>query len=237
MVMAPCPEKTCSKCKAVYPMAQFRRDKKASDGLHSWCRGCERLAAREYGRKHAEEKREYARLRYHAVNKHDPAYVAANRARSSEWRERNPLADRRYRAQHRVRINAQRRERYPLIAPKVRAMVAEQRRRSFAANPERCRLLGRERAAVRRARIKGQSVGTVRFNDVLRRDGWLCHLCGGFVTRETLSFDHVVPLAKGGAHAVDNLKVAHLACNRVKGARLIEDSAGVGLLGKRVPPA
>jgi len=33
--------------------------------------------------------------------------------------------------------------------------------------------------------------------------------------------DHVVPLAKGGADALDNKKAAHRGCNSTKRARLV----------------
>jgi 5-methylcytosine-specific restriction endonuclease McrA len=33
------------------------------------------------------------------------------------------------------------------------------------------------------------------------------------------SFDHVIPLAKGGPHSMDNVKLSHFGCNSRKGAR------------------
>lgn len=59
------------------------------------------------------------------------------------------------------------------------------------------------------------------------RDGWTCGICGGPLDRTLrypdgmmISFDHIVPIAKGGAHlAPSNLRLAHLDCNVKRGAR------------------
>lgn len=55
--------------------------------------------------------------------------------------------------------------------------------------------------------------------DVFKRDGYKCRICrqaGG-----ELEVDHIVPLAKGGANAMDNLQTVCRACNRSKGTRLM----------------
>lgn len=48
-----------------------------------------------------------------------------------------------------------------------------------------------------------------------------CGLCGtGMMATE---FDHIVPLCKGGAHALDNVHLVHPECNRFKGRKLLEE--------------
>jgi 5-methylcytosine-specific restriction endonuclease McrA len=37
---------------------------------------------------------------------------------------------------------------------------------------------------------------------------------------DVFTVDHIIPLSKGGAHAVANLQLAHLACNIRKGNRI-----------------
>lgn len=66
---------------------------------------------------------------------------------------------------------------------------------------------------------------------LVHRDNNVCHLCGGqcdstdyrltdaghFVAGPMYpSVDHVLPVAKGGAHTWDNVKLAHLSCNMKK---------------------
>jgi hypothetical protein len=64
------------------------------------------------------------------------------------------------------------------------------------------------------------------------RDRWVCHVCGDPVDRNAVvpdlaapTLDHVVPLAKGGAHHQDNLKTAHFWCNCVKNDRPLAEVA------------
>lgn len=62
--------------------------------------------------------------------------------------------------------------------------------------------------------------------DIFARDGHTCQLCGELVDLDlehpnprSLSFDHIVPVARGGAHTLENLQVSHLRCNMKKGSR------------------
>lgn len=62
---------------------------------------------------------------------------------------------------------------------------------------------------------------------IAERDGWTCQLCGEPVDFNAdphhpmaPSLDHVVPLALGGEHAPGNVQLAHMECNRLKGATI-----------------
>lgn len=62
--------------------------------------------------------------------------------------------------------------------------------------------------------------------DVHARDGWKCQLCCLPIDPEvawpdpmSASVDHIVPLARGGLHAMSNVQSAHLGCNCRKGDR------------------
>lgn len=52
---------------------------------------------------------------------------------------------------------------------------------------------------------------------VWRRDGGRCVQCGAGAN---LHFDHIIPVAKGGATTVDNLQVLCAPCNMAKGAKI-----------------
>ena len=79
----------------------------------------------------------------------------------------------------------------------------------------------------RRALKAGSAAGGAFANaTVFERDGWVCGLCDEPVSRDAVypdplsaSLDHVVPLSRGGAHSLENVQLAHLACNVRKGAR------------------
>ncbi len=53
--------------------------------------------------------------------------------------------------------------------------------------------------------------------EVFRRDGGRCAACG---VDELLQFDHVIPVALGGASTPENLQLLCAPCNREKGAGL-----------------
>jgi hypothetical protein len=106
----------------------------------------------------------------------------------------------------------------------VVALVADRERR-------RQRRLERAHAALERERVaacrdgRGDLAGMPRREPlprelklaVWRRDRGRCRECGnGF----DLQYDHVIPLALGGATSVDNLQLLCGDCNRAKGASL-----------------
>lgn len=77
--------------------------------------------------------------------------------------------------------------------------------------------------------------GTKLFRDLWKKQDGICALCGTAMPRHRFemphstvwkkrrpSFDHIIPRAKGGADAADNLQLAHANCNRRKGANLGE---------------
>jgi 5-methylcytosine-specific restriction endonuclease McrA len=62
-------------------------------------------------------------------------------------------------------------------------------------------------------------VEDVSREDIIKRDGQNCHICGEWVSMHEMTFDHVIPLSKGGTHTADNIRIAHMVCNSRKGAR------------------
>lgn len=61
--------------------------------------------------------------------------------------------------------------------------------------------------------------------DLYERDDWTCQICGDPVPLVTTylhplgaSLDHVIPRSLGGSHANENLRMAHMMCNSLRGA-------------------
>lgn len=84
----------------------------------------------------------------------------------------------------------------------------------------------------RRSRLKDACVDRdITLEALFKRDAGVCHICGERCNFEDYtvlddtfiagnfypSIDHVVPLAKGGHHSWDNVKLAHRVCNSRKG--------------------
>jgi 5-methylcytosine-specific restriction endonuclease McrA len=74
---------------------------------------------------------------------------------------------------------------------------------------------------------------------VLKRDaGNPCPLCGG--PGPLTEVDHIIPVARGGTHALSNMVAVHPSCNRAKGAKPIarpRPTSGAGRLAPARRPA
>lgn len=69
--------------------------------------------------------------------------------------------------------------------------------------------------------FKGMPVRLVLEKTLAERDGeQRCGICGGLPDGGGYDFDHIIPLARGGAHHIDNMQFAHSSCNRSKGDKL-----------------
>ena len=71
-----------------------------------------------------------------------------------------------------------------------------------------------------------------------KRDGGICYLCGGKTSRNDRwttqdgyqgigalypTQEHVIPMARGGGHTSDNVRLAHKRCNELKGDKLLSE--------------
>lgn len=91
------------------------------------------------------------------------------------------------------------------------------------------RLCKKSYAARRRARMRGEKVGSFfKVHDVFVRDKWVCQLCHKRVMRTAKaphplspSLDHIIPLSASGEHAWHNVQLAHLYCNSIKSDNVI----------------
>lgn len=74
-----------------------------------------------------------------------------------------------------------------------------------------------------RARKAKAEAEHVDYAAVLAQYGMVCYLCGNQITKgpgvhsENLTFDHVIPLSRGGSHLFQNIRPAHVKCNVLKG--------------------
>jgi len=70
---------------------------------------------------------------------------------------------------------------------------------------------------------------TLRRQEVFERDNWLCHICGELIDSiaenrlDRPSLDHVIPIAAGGTHTLDNVRASHLRCNIRKSDLMLDE--------------
>lgn len=123
-------------------------------------------------------------------------------------------------------VGAARTRIYPAQRCSVCADTEKKRaRREWRASPNG-RAARQADKARRRAAERGLADGSERFDpiEVLKRDGWRCHLCGcktperlrGTYASNAPELDHIVPLSKGGQHTKANTACACRRCNGAK---------------------
>jgi 5-methylcytosine-specific restriction endonuclease McrA len=110
-----------------------------------------------------------------------------------------------------VKMREKRDTRRPKIRASLRAYYRKNKERFFAA------------ARIRRALKKAAAVNLAGIQEFVRavkaKPFSICYYCHERVPLKRIHFDHIIPLSKGGAHAVENLCVACSACNLSKGAK------------------
>lgn len=94
-------------------------------------------------------------------------------------------------------------------------------RRRYADNPEAVRAAARKGAQKRRAVKAGATIGDVNEAEVMASASD-CYLCGKPLAGP-IQLDHIIPLARGGAHCLDNLAPTHKACNNRKSVLLLSE--------------
>lgn len=130
-------------------------------------------------------------------------------------REKNCARAKRYRDEHPGYSDAKGRE-WRAANPGYQSAHAKA---WYAANPERAREIWADTSGRRRQRVESTSAERINWVRLRAKYGKVCHLCHLPIGEGQMSWDHVVPLARGGTHTEDNLKPAHRRCNSRKGAR------------------
>lgn len=81
------------------------------------------------------------------------------------------------------------------------------------------------------ARRRGITAKPIPTNLVWEKSTGSCGICGEPVDPDWWAVDHILPIARGGAHMLENVCVAHAYCNLVKGKKT-NDTLDVNWLRK-----
>ena len=84
--------------------------------------------------------------------------------------------------------------------------------------------------------LRESSNPQAQFLWAILRDSFHCQYCSKTFATSDLTFDHVVPVSRGGASSWDNIVTCCVTCNRKKGSRT-PDEAGLTLMRKPARPA
>lgn len=138
---------------------------------------------------------------YYCAKKDTEEHKKANRQRAAKYRkehpEKNRAAIKRWEAAHPDTMKA----------TKLRWVKN---------NPEAVKAIRITAEANRRSRKKsnGGQISHAEMAEIKKRAGGICYYCKQ--KAKSLTFDHIVPIAKGGRHAKDNLVMACPKCNSSK---------------------
>lgn len=228
----------CKQCIKEDSAEWYKNNKEAIDKRQSLYLEKNRDAVNDRKRVAAEKNREHINAGNRAYRNRNKVEInASNRAaykkdnsvqleRGRVWREANKdLANERQRA-----LYKENREERIIAARGYRERnkdsLQESRKRWRRNNEE----IHRAGAARRRARKLGASVGVFTSADVLAKWGIDCHICMELVDLDApkncrgegwergLHLEHVIALANGGSHTLDNVKPSHALCNLRKNA-------------------
>lgn len=233
--------KRCVHCECRKPADAFPPNAKCRDGLSSWCRECHRAAAREHSaRTYVKRERQprpvgakplpLATCRGCSIQFVRPA----NRQGASQRYCNRDCAARSRRAYKRSAPRPS--QAAPRVAKEcphcgaafVGTLLRNPTMREFC-SPDCGRRWHRNWNTYRR-RVMGS---TFRVDRVTRRElaaitGWVCGICDATIDPGlawpdpwSQSLDHIIPVARGGGHIIENLQLAHLRCNIRKSSRLV----------------
>ncbi len=190
--------KRCAKCQEIKPLEEFHKDRRENREYVSRCKSC----TAKFGRRYPEKMRENHQTRMQGPN----------------FRQKKREDGRRYYAANREKI----REREFAYNQANRDTKREKSRQYYAEN----RLKQQGKYQRRVALQRGSIVEQIDYKRILERDGMFCYICEkGITPEQKIHFDHVIPLARGGPHSENNIKVAHQICNLRKHDNLIEEMA------------
>lgn len=199
-------EKQCTTCGEKKPVEEFDKQKRGKYGIKSMCKKCTKSAsAKQYQRN--SEHRLMVAAKWRKANPERIKELSAenyknNRERIiknvTKWQNDNP---------ERRRINKAKSQRNN--PENMYARSARWRKK----HPETCRIICRNRQA-RKVNAPGNG-WTMAEEAQLKKDyGYRCAYCA--TKTEKPEMDHVIPLAGGGSHNIDNIVPACKSCNSSK---------------------
>jgi 5-methylcytosine-specific restriction endonuclease McrA len=156
-----------------------------------------------------------ARARRKQSNQKNKAKRLAGR---KAWGLKNPEKLKAIEARRRAKARPRKREADRLYRQQKPETYKAGIARAKAAKPDLYKAIGVQSSLRRRARKRESPVERVSWKRLRGRDGGRCHLCGRAIDGRG-AFDHLIPIARGGAHAEWNLMQAHDRCNKSRGTK------------------
>lgn len=202
--------KLCISCGIVKEFVTFARRSSAPDGHASYCRECQAVYTKVWREKNAVRVREAKATDYQAnretVRAQHAEYRKANKASIAEskkrWRQGRGEAEREYWRRYRAAN---------------REAIKRYEEKWKGANPATYRGIVAHSNNARREAVKS-GMTSRELRDWLSYQLMKCAYCLADCALD-FHIDHFVPLARGGKHEHENLRIACPTCNLSKSAR------------------
>lgn len=221
-------EKLCRRCGEVLPLDHFYptnqwRKRTQDYGRRPYCKECCKNENRKYNTENSEAVKA-ARQEYYQKNRE--RFIEKHR----EWTARNREHYNEYVSQYyrNRKIND------PGFSERLKEKCRVKNRQAYHSDSARRSkmLMNSKRHRARRAGAKIHTLTSEQWLWLKDIYGHRCAYCGK--QSERLTMDHIVPVSKGGNHALSNLVPACPHCNSTKNART-PDEAGMQIVVKVNP--
>jgi hypothetical protein len=200
------PKKQCTKCGEWKDKSEFPdRGGKRKGELHSYCKEC----MRSYTKKHYQDNKEEYKERHSQYQK-DNRESARARVRKWYWKniERARELARQYHQNNRDVNLEKNRQWWKKNAGRRQEYYKEHKERWVAYDNNR------------RAKKNGGKISAAEWRAIKEKHGNKCIVPG--CDRTDITMDHVIPLALGGTHTVDNVQPLCLFHNLSKGTKVVD---------------
>lgn len=148
------------------------------------------------------------------------------------WRAAHPNYDRTTKAEYWKKNKARRKAIVDRYYEKNKAVILERQAKFYVENKER---LGkrnalwkktnpeqsRRQSSIRRAKLRASSGDhtVTEIRRLLVRQKNACAVCRCDIGKKKHTVDHIVPLARGGSNAIENIQLLCATCNKQKGTK------------------
>ena len=235
--------KVCYKCKNNLSINNFHKQSRSTDGLGNVCKNCKRIQDKEYREQNKEKidlkSKEYRKNNKEKIALKDKKYSEQNKEviskKRKEYRERNKeqLAERRKQKYHsaseeEIALRKKKKKDYLKNAPEhVKQRKREYDKKYFAS--ERGKNVLKNSLHKRRAQMLSSCDNTITLDaleNLVKEQNYTCKWCNkplNYELPKQIHLDHIIPLAKGGIHSIDNVCWSCASCNFKKSSKLPDE--------------